>query len=212
MKIKLCGFTEEQSLLCAIENQCDFIGLVFVENSARNVDLETANRLGKLIPMKVAKVAVVVNQDLSRLEAIYQSFQPDIWQFHGDEPASFLIEIKEKFPQTKIIKAFKFNENLRISEIKSYESIADFYLFDGQLPGSGVNFDWQNFSALLPKLIAASSKPWFLSGGINSENFSSAVKITGAKMIDISSGIEEIRGVKSVRLISEFMKIAKNRF
>lgn len=205
MKVKLCGFTKEASLLTAIEAGCDFIGFVFYEKSSRHISADNASFLAKKIPAKIAKVAVLVDPEFDFLAEISAKIFPDFFQFHGQESVNFLSEVKKKFPQIKIIKAFKINDSDDLARAKKFEDVADLFLFDGANPGSGKSFDWKilkNFS---------SKKDWFLSGGLNLNNIDSALEISGAKMIDISSGIEEIRGEKSPKLIRELMeKIRKN--
>ena len=210
MKVKLCGFTESRSLLCAIEHGAAFVGLVFVENSPRNISLTQAKSLRDLIPSSVKKVAVVVNSSPEELKAIRESFEPDFWQFHGQENPNFLQKIRQTFPNQGIIKAFAIDAYFKPSQLKPYENLVDYFLFDGKKPGSGQSFDWQDFSAKFSKIITetsqgSSKKPWFLSGGLNLSNLESAVSITKAKFIDISSGIEEEKGKKSCQLIAELM-------
>lgn len=217
MQVKLCGFTEASSLACAIENDIDFVGLVFVDNSPRNVSLNQAKILGALVPASVKKVAVLVNPSIDDLYLIEQNFAPDLWQFHGQESPDFLAKISAKFPRIAIIKAFAIDNDFMPSNLNHYEQLVDYFLFDGKSPGSGKAFDWQIFSdKLLTAKIGQNTKvlqkPWFLSGGINFENIDEALAITGANLIDVSSGIEEKRGEKSCRLIGELMvKIKKLR-
>jgi len=205
MKVKLCGFTKEDQLLAAIEAKCDFIGFVFYDKSPRRVSVDDAFYLAKKIPKEIAKVAVLVDPTFDFLEKISAKILPDFFQFHGAEDVNFLKEVRKKFPQIKIIKAFRINNANDLELVKKFEDVADLFLFDGANPGSGKSFNWEilkNFS---------SKKNWFLSGGLNFDNIDSALEITGAKMIDISSGIEEIRGEKSTKLIHELMtKIRKN--
>jgi phosphoribosylanthranilate isomerase len=203
MKIKLCGFTEIESVKAAIAQKCNFLGFVFYEKSPRNISLQKASELALQIPKQVFKVAVTVDADFDFLQKIAQDFEPDFFQFHGNESLEFLVLVRQKFPKIKIIKAFKVYGAQDLAQIKNFENCADFFLLDGKNAGSGEKFDWkilQNFS---------SKKDWFLSGGINIDNIDEAIK-SGAKMIDISSGIEQIRGKKSTKLIEEFMKKAKN--
>ena len=210
MKIKLCGFTEKESLRVAIEAKCDFIGFVFYKKSPRYITLESASILAAKIPATIAKVAVVVDPDFEFLAKISQKFSPDFFQFHGSENVNFLREVRKKFPQIKIIKAFKLNEAQDLEHLKNFEDVADFFLFDGAKPGSGKSFKWEilkNFSSK-----KANGRDWFLSGGLNSDNLDEALKITGAKMVDISSGIEKSRGQKSPELIQELMTKVRNVF
>lgn len=200
MKVKLCGFTEIASLQTAIAQKCDFIGFIFYEKSPRYITLENAVEIAKNIPKNIARVAVVVDVDFEVLAEIAQKFAPDYFQFHGKESSDFLKKSRQKFPQIKIIKAFPIEGEGDLAQVKNFEDCADFFLFDGKNAGSGKKFDWQilkNFH---------SKKDWFLSGGLNVQNIEEALKATAANMVDISSGIEKIRGQKSPELIEEFMK------
>ncbi len=204
IKIKLCGFSERNSVTSAIEAGCDFIGFVFYEKSPRFVTVETATALARKIPQQIAKVAVVVDPDFEFLTQISQNLSPDFFQFHGRENVNFLREVRKKFPHIKIIKAFRLNEAKDLDSVKNFEDVADIFLFDGQNPGSGKSFKWEilkNFH---------SKKDWFLSGGLNIDNLDEALKISGAKMIDISSGIEKSRGQKSPELIHELTSKIRN--
>ena len=199
MKVKLCGFKDEKSIAAAISENCNFIGFIFYEKSPRFVALETAVKISNKIPKTVAKVAVVVDASIEFITEVVQKFSPDFFQFHGNETVDFLCQVRQKFPQIKIIKAFKIEELEDLKKVGDFEKCADIFLFDGKNAGSGKPFDWtilQNFST---------SKKWFLSGGLNVHNINEALDKTGAKMVDVSSGIEEIRGEKSPRLIAEFM-------
>ncbi len=204
MLVKLCGFTEENSVKVAIAQKCDFLGFIFYEKSPRYITPQNAAKISRQVPSNIAKVAVVVDCDFDFLEKIVQEFTPDFFQFHGNESVDFLAAARRKFPQIKIIKAFKIFDVQDLESVKDFENYTDYFLFDskvvGEAGGSGKKFDWkilENFS---------SRKDWFLSGGLNIENIEEALKLTGAKMIDISSGIEKIRGQKSSELIEELMK------
>ena len=200
MRIKLCGFSEEESLQVAVGEGCDFLGFIFAKNSPRFVTPKQAAAIAKHVPINIAKVAVVVDADFDFISEIITELSPDFFQFHGAETFEFLKNFQKEFPKIKIIKAISIQDSLDLNKVKEFEEIADYILFDAKNPGSGKAFDWkilENFS---------SKKNWILSGGLNINNIDEALKITKAKLIDISSGIEEIRGKKSPRLIKELMK------
>lgn len=200
MKVKLCGFTNEGSVEVAIAQKCDFLGFVFCEKSPRFITPENAAKISARIPASIARVAVVRDTNFEYLAEIAKKFAPDFFQFHGSETCDFLEKSRQKFPQIKIIKSFAIESESDLSRVSDFENCADFFLFDGKNAGSGKKFDWkilQNFH---------SEKDWFLSGGLNVENIEEALQIKGATMIDISSGIEKIRGQKSRELIAEFME------
>ena len=207
MQVKLCGFTEDKSLQAAIDYNCNFIGFIFCDKSPRNISLSQAKILGKLVPDHIAKVAVSVNADMQFLTTINDCLRPKFFQFHGNEDINYIKNFKEKFPQLGVIKAFSVDSNQNFSEIEKYSEFCDYFLFDSKsqnsFGGTGVAFDWKmlkdkNFT-----------KKWFLSGGLNVGNIKQAIAESAANMIDISSGIEEIKGQKSLQLIADFMQKIK---
>jgi phosphoribosylanthranilate isomerase len=210
MLVKLCGFSEENSLKSAIEFGCNFAGFVFYDKSVRNVTIERAIEISKIIPSHIAKVAVVVDAKDEFLAEIAAGFRPDYIQFHGSETVQNILQFKKKFPQIKIIKAIKVSEKSDLLQIADFENLVDFFLFDSkvknEMGGSGKSFDWNILKNLSTK------KDWFLSGGLNINNLDDAIVKTNAKMVDISSAIEEKRGIKSPKLILALMQKIKNNY
>lgn len=204
MKVKLCGFTEINSVEMAVACKCDFIGFIFYEKSVRYISIEAAAKISASIPSTISKVAVVVDATIEFLEKISAEFHPDFFQFHGNESIDFLQEVRRKFPLVKIIKAFGIAKKTDLEQIKNFENYADIFLLDNKVAGSGEKFNWEILKDFHSK------KDWFLSGGLNVNNIEEALKISGAKMIDISSGIEKTRGQKSPELIKELMKKIQN--
>jgi phosphoribosylanthranilate isomerase len=203
MKIKLCGFTEAKTIETAIAYGCDFIGVVFAKNSIRYVDPNSAKILSTIIPDSVGRVAVVVNETLENLHKINQNFQPHFFQLHGDEDINYIENLKKIFPQISIIKAISIFTKNDLNKIKNFDKHIDYFLLDNKNPGSGEAFDWKILQDFNPH------KPYFLSGGINIKNIEEAIKIVNPKFIDLSSGIEEIKGVKSSKLIIEILQKIK---
>lgn len=211
MKVKLCGFKDRQSVLSAITNGADFIGFVFCEKSARYIDPDKVAEIAKIIPPSIAKVAVLANTDLKVIKKIYQNLAPNYFQFHGSETPAFLQKIREIFPRVKIIKAFRIGDKQDLKQVRRFENESDLFLFDsksesvdGSSGGSGQSFDWKILFGFRCR------RNWFLSGGLNVANVLQAAKITGATMVDISSGIEKVRGEKSAELITQLMTKVKN--
>jgi phosphoribosylanthranilate isomerase len=209
MKVKLCGFTDLETIAFAVENFVDFIGLVFYEKSVRNVSISFSKEASKIIPKSVGKVAVVVNPSLELLRKIAENFNPDYFQMHGDESKNEILEIKKHFSSIKIIKVIKLSNKSDLSQVVDFIDLADIFLFDTKLKnvegGSGKSFDWKILQGFSCK------KQWFLSGGINVDNIDFALETTGAAMVDISSGIEEIRGKKSKTAIRFCLKTILNQ-
>ncbi len=211
MKVKLCGFTDANSVAAAVANKADFIGFVFVPDSPRYIDPEKVAEISKAVPPTINKVAVFANTDLEIIKKVYKNLAPQYFQFHGSETVRFLQKIREIFPRVKIIKAFKVANRFDLRDVRSFESVSDMFLFDSKpkvpnaaMGGSGQTFDWKIMFGF------RSRREWFLSGGIDINNALAAVKITGARAIDVSSGIEKSRGEKSIELIEQFMKKVKN--
>jgi len=203
MKIKLCGFTEVANIETAIDYGCNFIGVVFAKNSIRYVDPNSAKILSKIIPNSVERVAVVVDETLENLQKINQNFQPNFFQLHGNEDIKYIENLKKIFPKISIIKAISIFSKNDLTKIKNFDNHIDYFLLDNKNPGSGEVFDWSILQDFNP------SKPYFLSGGININNIDEAIKIANPDFIDISSGIEEIKGIKSSKLIIEILQKIK---
>ncbi len=208
ISVKLCGFTEEKSLQIAIDCCCDFIGFVFYKKSPRNISLEMARKLAKIIPSNIAKVAVVVDAKNDLISQIQDYLSPQLFQFHGSESSSYIKNFKQNYPDTKIIKAFPVSKKQDFNSLEQYNELCDYFLFDSKVDnnfgGNGIAIDWKLLQNINIK------KNWFLSGGLNVDNIEIAISTSGTKMIDISSGIEEIRGTKSGPLIKDLMKKIKN--
>lgn len=204
MKVKLCGFKDQQSVMAAIAGEANFIGFVFCEKSPRYVDPDLVADIAKIIPPQIAKVAVLANIDLTVIKKIYKNLSPDYFQFHGSETPGFLRKIREIFPKVKIIKAFQISSKNDLKQVPRFNKESDMFLFDNAAGGSGESFDWTILEDLKTR------KNWFLSGGLNVDNISDAVRATGAQMIDVSSGIEKVRGEKSAQLIEKLMAESRN--
>lgn len=192
LKVKICGLSTKEAIETAQDNGADFLGFVFFDRSPRNIKPTKAAELAPFA--KLPKVAVTVNASDEFIDSIVKNLKPEYIQLHGTETLARAKEIKEKFG-VKIIKATtpdKVDEN----------PLYDFLMIDSPGGGTGKQFDYANFKAPV--------QPWFLSGGLNSANIREAVQATGAKFVDISSGVESVRGVKDINKIAEFLKTAKS--
>ena len=208
IKIKICGISDHYSMLAVSNLNVDYVGLVFFEKSPRNVSVKKAKSLVNFLSSSTKIVALTVNATDQYLKNIVSNLSPDYIQLHGEESPYRCFEIKKKF-KTKIIKAIsaKSSKNLNF-EIKKYKFITDKIIIDspkGHLPGgNGKIFNW--------KLLKKEKKKidWLLAGGINLTNVSRAIKLTKTKGLDISSGVELSKGLKSPKLINSFVKKCRN--
>jgi phosphoribosylanthranilate isomerase len=215
IKTKLCGFKNKETIAEAIKQKVGFIGFIFAKKSIRYIEPKKAAEISSDINQNIAKVAVLSDNNINEIKEIINYLKPQYLQFHGNEDFNFIAEIKNLFPEINIIKTIKVLEKSDLFEAEKYQDLADMILFDSKIKsednifgGSGKKFDWQILADFNQESIFRDR--WFLSGGINQDNLSEAVKITKTKYLDISSAIEEVRGEKSKILISQIMTKINN--
>ena len=197
IRSKICGFTRPQDALAAAQLGVDAVGLVFYPPSKRFVSIEQAQAIVRVLPPFVSVVALFVNENTERIRQVLAQVPVDILQFHGDETPEFCRQFDRPY-----IKAVRVQNTDDIIAAQQQYSDARAVLFDahieGEYGGTGHRFDW----AMLPDQL---SGHWILSGGLTPENIGEAVKITGAKIIDVSSGVESAPGIKSAEKIAALL-------
>ena len=206
--VKICGLSSPETLLAAIEAGADMAGFVFFEKSPRHIDLETARTLGLLAQGRIGKVALTVDADDAALQEIIEALAPDYLQLHGKETPARVADVKARFG-IPVIKAAGVAAAADVEAARAYEGVADVILFDAKpapnaaVPGgAGVAFDWN-------LLRGVTAKNWMLSGGLDPDNVAEAMRVTGARAVDVSSGVERERGVKDAEKIAAFVKAAR---
>ena len=203
IEIKVCGINDEISMQTAINCKVDYIGLVFYQPSPRNISIKQSRKLLELRNNVSKIVALTVNPDDDFLFEIQKSVKPDYIQLHGNENPKRCMDIKKKL-NIPIIKGVNINNKLNLRQLfKTFEDICDILLIDApseDLPGgNGKKFDWDILKDFKSK------KKWMLAGGLNIQNIEKAIEITKAPAIDISSGLEVVKGVKDPKLIENFI-------
>lgn len=214
MQVKICGIKDEDMLGAAIDAGADFVGFVFFPKSPRHVCVSQASELARFLRQtpdneRPKIVSLVVNATDEELELICKEVQPDYIQLHGSETAERAKEINERF-QTPLIKAIGVTTASDVALADDY-SAAEIILFDAKadpkltdLPGgNGIPFDWTALTGQKEK------RNFMLSGGLTPENVAEAIALTGASIVDVSSGVETSPGVKDRALIQDFIKAAK---
>ena len=206
MIFKICGLKNEKSLICCEKNNVDFFGMIFYNDSPRNISFNTAKNLANLSNnLKIKPVGVFVNHKISELKDIINLLNLKYIQLHGEESQIYIDELKNRF-EIKIIKKISIKKIEDLNKINNYSKI-DYLLFDykpeiNELPGgNSKTFDW---SLLKDKKIEI---PWFISGGINETNIKKIQKLINPNGIDLSSGVEEIMGIKSNQKINNLFKV-----
>lgn len=210
VEVKICGLSTRETAEAALAAGADLIGLVFFPKSPRNVTLEQAAGLAALARGRAKVVALVVDADDQLLSDIAREVQPDFIQAHGGETPQRVAEI-ERLTGKPVIKAIRVKDAGDIAAAAAFSSVASLILYDAKAPetlgsalpgGNGHAFDWA--------LLEGESRPAFmLAGGLTPDNVADAIRVTGAPMVDVSSGVETAPGVKDPGLIRKFIEAAK---
>jgi len=210
IKVKICGLSTEETMEAALDAGADMVGLMFFPKSPRHVTLSEACRLADMARGKAEIVAVTVNMDLDGLARINELVAPDWFQFHGQETPEACAAAKVMHVK-KVMKAVPVSCKEDLEPALYYSVVADGILFDAKPPkgadlpgGNGVAYDWTLLKDLDLK------KPFMLSGGLDPSNVAEAIRLSGVKAVDVSSGVERDKGVKDSDLIRAFLAAAKS--
>lgn len=205
IRVKICGLKTRDSVNAAVGAGAAYLGFNFVERSKRYVDILTARDLAIDVPPGVAKVALVLDADDETLDAITEAVPLDMLQLHGHETAERVAEVKARFG-LPVMKAVGIAGAEDLAALETFGKVADQLLVDtkppreGELPGgTGLAFDW--------RLIANRRwpVPWMLAGGLTPANVAEAIALTGARQVDVASGVESAPGEKDADLIRAFL-------
>lgn len=190
--------------------QADYVGFVFYPPSPRNLTLAEAAELGAQAAGQALRVGLFVDASDALLGEAVAAAQLDVLQLHGAESPARVAELKARFdlPVWKALPVAGRDDVLRAN---AYTSAADLILFDAKTPkgtlpgGMGVAFDWN--------LVAGwkGACAWGLAGGLFAENVAEAVRLTGAPLVDTSSGVESAPGVKDAAKIAAFCAAARGK-
>lgn len=209
LRVKICGLTRPEDVSAVADAGAAYAGFVFFPKSPRNVTIEQARHLAVEVPVGVAKVALVVNADDALLDAITAAVPLDILQLHGSESPKRVSEVRSRYG-LPVMKAVGVADQEDVAALDLYAEVADQILVDAKPPknadlpgGNGVSFDWRLISA------RRWSKPWMLAGGLTPDNVAEAIALTGAKQVDVSSGVETAPGVKDAGVIQEFIQATR---
>ena len=205
MIFKICGLKSKESLICCEKNNADFFGMIFYEKSPRNITFKDAEVLiSTSKKLKIKPVGVFVDHEINDLKKIISSLSLKHIQLHGSEDQLYIDEIKNQF-DVKIIKKISINNSEDLNINNKFKNI-DYLLFDykpdsDELPGGNAkSFDW---NLLKDQKITI---PWFISGGINETNVKNIQNLLNPNGIDLSSGVEVSKGIKSNSKINNLFK------
>ena len=208
IRTKFCGLSRPEDVTAAADAGAAYVGFVFFPKSPRNVSIEQAAALAVTVPVGIAKVALVVNASDAELDAIVEAVPLDMLQLHGAESVERVREVRARYG-LPVMKAVGVADADDLPALDAYAMAADQLLIDAKPPknadlpgGNGLSFDW--------RLIAGKSwpVPWMLAGGLTPDNAAEAVAMTGARQLDVSSGVEASVGVKDGELMTAFSEAA----
>jgi len=209
IRVKICGLTQPEHVQAVASAGAAYAGFVFFEKSPRHVGIEQARDLALEAPVGLAKVALTVDADDAYLDQIVETVPLDMLQLHGRETPERVGELRQRFG-LPIMKAVGVAEEADLAALQEYGAVADQLLVDAKPPkgsalpgGNGLAFDWRLVNRKYWPC------PWMLAGGLTPENVAEAVKMTGARQVDVSSGVESSPGEKDIALIRAFVKAAR---
>ncbi len=211
IKVKICGVNTPEALRAVVAAGAEFVGLNFYPPSPRSVTPDQAAALAAAAPQHLCKVGLFVNVEDETIAKTLASVPLDMLQLHGGESPARVAQIKALFG-LPVMKVVKIAERADLAVAEPYFRVADRLLFDakppkemtGALPGgNALAFDWQLLADKTWPL------PWMLSGGLDPGNVAEAARISGARAVDVSSGIEDRPGLKNPDKIRAFLAAAK---
>lgn len=210
VSVKICGLKDQASVEAAVDAGARHLGFNFFAKSPRSVGIDLAAELASVVPVGVAKVALVVNADDPELDRIVRGVALDMLQLHGSESPERVAELRHRYG-LPVMKAVGISGPDDLSAIDDYADAADQLLIDAKAPkgavlpgGNGVQFDH--------RLIAGRkywTVPWMLAGGLTPENVHEAIRLTGARQVDVASGVEITPGVKDADMMRAFVSAAQ---
>lgn len=208
--IKICGIRSAAALDCAIAARADYAGFVFFPPSPRNLTPPDAAPLGARAAGRIKRVGLFVDADDALLGDAVAAAQLDVIQLHGKETPQRAAQVRARFGMP-VWKALPVTKAEDVAGARRYAGAADLVLFDAKTPdgaalpgGMGLSFDWT--------LVAHWKGPlaWGLAGGLTPDNVADAARLTGAPLVDTSSGVESAPGVKDVDKIAAFCKAVRH--
>jgi phosphoribosylanthranilate isomerase len=203
---KICGLSTPETLDAAIAGGASHVGFVFFSKSPRNVAAAQAAALAERAARRVKIVGLFVDPDPVEIDAVRSQVRLDALQLHGSEHPALVSRLRMA-QGIEVWKAVPVRTSDDVASSRKFLGSATRILFDAKPPagaevpgGTGMRFDWSLLSGFRHSL------PWALSGGLDARNVGEAVRMTGANLVDISSGVESAPGVKDVDKIAAFLK------
>ena len=208
IRVKICGLRSVADVAAVAASGAAYAGFVFFAKSPRHLTVAQAHLLALAAPVGLAKVALVVDADDATLDAIVEGVPLDMLQLHGHETPARVAQVRARYG-LPVMKAVGVADEGDLADLMDYALAADQILIDAKPPkgadlpgGNGLSFDW--------RLVAGRRwlRPWMLAGGLTADNVAQAIRLTGARQVDVSSGVESAPGVKDADRIATFVAAA----
>ncbi len=209
VRVKICGLRTVADVAAVAAAGAGYAGFNFFPKSPRYVTPDQARALALAAPEGLCKVALVVDADDATLDAIVAEVPLDMLQLHGHETPARVAEVKARYG-LPVMKVIGVADEADLAPLLDYSLVADQLLIDAKPPkgsvlpgGNGLTFDW--------RLMVGRKwlKPWMLAGGLTPDNVAQAVRLTGARQVDVASGVESAPGVKDHARIAAFVEAAQ---
>ncbi len=208
IRVKICGLRTVADVAAVAASGAAYAGFVFFAKSPRHLSVPEARLLALAAPVGLAKVALVVDASDADLDAIVDGVPLDMLQMHGHESPDRVAAVRARYG-LPVMKAVGVADEGDLAQLMDYALVADQILIDAKPPkeadlpgGNGLSFDW--------RLVAQRRwlRPWMLAGGLTAANVAEAVRLTGARQVDVSSGVESAPGLKNAAKIAAFVAAA----
>lgn len=209
VRVKICGLKTLADVQAVARAGAAYAGFNFFAKSPRSVTVDAARALALAAPEGLCKVGLVVDPDEALLDALVAEVPLDMLQLHGHETPARVAEVKARYG-LPVMKAIGVADEADLATLLDYSLVADQILIDAKPPkdavlpgGNGLTFDW--------RLLVGRKwlKPWMLAGGLTPDNVARAVQLTGARQVDVASGVESAPGVKDAARIATFVAAAQ---
>ena len=211
-RIKICGIATADDYVDCRDAGAAFVGMVYYPGSVRHLDLSEMATLAACSaatrPNAPDRVLLSVDIPCDSLVPLVEAGRPDFLQLHGNETPDDVAAIKIHFG-LPIIKSIAIETSVDLDQCSKWDGVADWLLFDAKVKpgiqpgGTGRRFDWAILQHYKGRL------PWMLAGGLDQINVADAIRVSGARAVDVSSGVESSPGKKDASQIQAFIRAAQ---
>ncbi|MDB9315820.1 phosphoribosylanthranilate isomerase [Spirulina sp. CS-785/01] len=207
MQVKICGITQAEQGKAIAELGATALGFICVRRSPRYVTPNQIENIISQLPATVEKIGVFVHAELPELRQIVQETGLTGIQLHGEESPDYCRQVRQQFPQVRLIKAWRVRNAEDLNAILPYNNWVDSFLLDAYHPqqygGTGIALNWTLLQNFTPQ------QPWFLAGGLNPDNILEALNNCHPQGIDLSSGVERSPGDKDLNKVQQLFQVLK---